>query len=819
MLKKNRTGRYVSFLFILCFFAGINSSATKRYWVGNGTNKNWNSTGNWSATSGGASGASVPVSTDSVYFDGSGTGQCSINATVSIKRLEIGSGYTDTVKQNVNTITVGTSGMVLSGGVFKGGSATISDEGVFTLSGTDFISTSSTITIEGNYNFSAGTFTPNNGTVLFNTTCSITGSTTFYRLTLSTSGANATYSIAAGTTLTCINLFRTDGINQLSVNTGNIVAQGDLTANNGHSSITSGGNATITINGTGNQLFTGRGSAGLGKLCNVTIDKASGTLTLKDFISVNGNWKYLQGTLDVTTYTSDVGFYNTSSTHRITGKHTLGNVSFVFTAANNALVIPAGDTLTVNGTLTTAGTLNGRLDSGVVSAKGHITLMHTHVNFNGNATIYICGTGGQTFTGTTIGQGRIPHVKINKPSGTLTLRNTITVFGHWTYLAGTIDGATFNGTVAFAAGTRNITGSHSLYNVTFYASGSASTNNLGSGDTLTVLGELKLDGSSFATVNTGVLNVQGDLTIANTSSSGGAGSATFNICGTGTQTFTGSGVSNVGYISHIKVNKPSGILNLSNIISLGAVNWTYVAGDVEEGTSTVLFYGSGNVSCKNGAASMSFNNMSVQNGTRTLTSTLKAKGLISIASGKVLNAANNEIHLAGNWSNSGTYTSSGSTLVLNGTGDQFISKSSGTEVVDTLEIKKAGGKAYLNCPVIVNKKLMFTKGVIATSATNYLNFADDAICDLGKDTSYVCGPVRKTGNDAFVFPLGDTLLSGGAYHPLGISAPGNVTDVFTAWYHVGTVSDSTAVDSISLAACEYWTIARNTGKVRPASIR
>lgn len=37
-----------------------------RYWVGSGTN--WNSTASWSATDGGASGASVPISSDNVFF-------------------------------------------------------------------------------------------------------------------------------------------------------------------------------------------------------------------------------------------------------------------------------------------------------------------------------------------------------------------------------------------------------------------------------------------------------------------------------------------------------------------------------------------------------------------------------------------------------------------------------------------------------------------------------------------------------------------------------------------------------------------------------
>src|SRR3990170_1975200 len=116
MWKKTKKNLHIALLFIITFLMSTTTYATKRYWVGTGTNTNWNTTANWAATSGGTNGSSVPVSTDSVYFDGgndttsTGKGQCSINAIVSIKRFEITSGYTDTVKQNSNTITVGTNG-------------------------------------------------------------------------------------------------------------------------------------------------------------------------------------------------------------------------------------------------------------------------------------------------------------------------------------------------------------------------------------------------------------------------------------------------------------------------------------------------------------------------------------------------------------------------------------------------------------------------------------------------------------------------------------------------------------------------------------
>ncbi len=74
--------------------------------------------------------------------------------------------------------------------------------------------------------------------------------------------------------------------------------------------------------------------------------------------------------------------------------------------------------------------------------------------------------------------------------------------------------------------------------------------------------------------------------------------------------------------------------------------------------------------------------------------------------------------------------------------------------------------------------------------------------------SYVNGPVRKEGNDAFTFPVGKT---GAGYRFCGISAPGSTGDIFTAEFFRASAS---ALGSISAGAaplhhvsnCEYWDI-------------
>jgi len=68
-----------------------------RYWVGGGANTNWITAGNWSATSGGSGGASVPTSADDVIFNGVGAtanGTSTISAAITILSITYTSGFT-----------------------------------------------------------------------------------------------------------------------------------------------------------------------------------------------------------------------------------------------------------------------------------------------------------------------------------------------------------------------------------------------------------------------------------------------------------------------------------------------------------------------------------------------------------------------------------------------------------------------------------------------------------------------------------------------------------------------------------------------------
>jgi len=100
-----------------------------RYWVGgHPTNNNWNQTGsgttNWAATSGGAAGASVPGSSDYVFFDGNGNSNSTISATITISRLQIDAGYTSTITHNA-VLTIGGAVWTMHSGFTIAGSSAI----------------------------------------------------------------------------------------------------------------------------------------------------------------------------------------------------------------------------------------------------------------------------------------------------------------------------------------------------------------------------------------------------------------------------------------------------------------------------------------------------------------------------------------------------------------------------------------------------------------------------------------------------------------------------------------------------------------------
>lgn len=798
-------------IFILVIISGLLFSADaiagKRYWIA-GTAAYWNNTANWSSSSGGAGGSSVPGASDTAYFDGNGLGNDTLDVNVSVKWMNVAAGYSGVIYQGAKTITLGTTGGLFSGGTFSGGSASITSTGAITISGTAFTSTSGTLSTNSNFTLSSGSFTHNSGRVRLTGNNTLTGNISMYDLEIKPA-TNATITVASGNTVTANDSLIWNGNgNGITFNTGTFSAKGHMKILS--TNITAGGGTgKIIFNGTGTQKFIGVTTNNAGRLPDIQINKsASDTIKLYNIITAVGDWTYTAGIVDAGT--SVVRFLSTKT---ITGTHALYDV--LFSAGSAAtMTIASGTVLTVAHTLTISGTQSITINAGTIYAQGDISVSNTGTAGGGTGLIVINGNGTQNLTGpATVNNGRLCNVQINKSvSDSLYLVNTISVAGNWTYTNGIIDAG--SSTVYFSD-TKTISGSHALNHVNFSGT-SASTYTISSGTILTAKGDLGFDGSNAIILDTGEIDVQGNLTTSNSSTST-TGTATIVINGTGSQTLTGSGVAGAGKLPNIQIDKSAGTLTLASIISCSG-NWIFVGGTVSPGTSSVGLYGNYNLDGQGTSSTMSFNRLAIGSGIRTLTGNIDVNENLNISTGTTLIGGQYTINVGGNWNGQGTWTYGSGSVVFDGSGYTKIQGSSGATVTFShvsVNRRAAPGSMKLVNPVKIDSSMTLTLGRIITTTTNFLEFSDNATCTVTNDDSaYVCGPVRKTGDDAFTFPLGDTLLHDSiAYHPLGITAPGSATDRFQAQYlAVGQSYGSTIEDTlVSISNCEYWTLERQVG--------
>lgn len=153
------------------------TAAVTRYWVG-GTG-NWSSTGEWASSSGGASGASVPLCHDTVVFDGNSFTAGGQTATADMPRM--GAGISFTGVTNSPTLALSASPLTFFGsftlatGMTVSGTVALLSRGrsslTFTSAGISIGSNSFTIimpggtlTLQDSFSMSTFAFTLSNGT-------------------------------------------------------------------------------------------------------------------------------------------------------------------------------------------------------------------------------------------------------------------------------------------------------------------------------------------------------------------------------------------------------------------------------------------------------------------------------------------------------------------------------------------------------------------------------------------------------------------------------------------------------------------------------
>ena len=174
---------------------------------------------------------------------------------------------------------------------------------------------------------------------------------------------------------------------------------------------------------------------------------------------------------------------------------------------------------------------------------------------------------------------------------------------------------------------------------------------------------------------------------------------------------------------------------------------------------------------------------------------------------------NSSINVLGNLVIDGGFNGDGQTVTFKGFSNSNISGSAASIVFGDLEQNKTTAYTSLSSPITVAGELTLTNGKINTTATNYLNMADNSTTTSGSAASFVNGPMRKTGDDAFVFPVG----KGSKWARLGISAPSNTSDAFTAEYFDAAYSNTSSMATTpspvlnNVSIMEYWDCARTSG--------
>jgi hypothetical protein len=411
-----------------------------RFWVTGGTG-NWNDTSNWSATTGGGSGASVPGSSDTATFDASsGSGTATLDISPDIQTLTC-TGFTGTLAFGTNTISLNSTSTIFTGAT------------TMTVTGTPLIICT---------NSSATGRTLNPGTVTEANSIS-------FRITAGTG------SLGFGANSAFRNLDFTDGTNPTGyaglLGTAALTIYGDFKASTGMTASSSANaltfaatSGTKTINTAGvtfDRAFTFNGVGGTFQLASALTSGATRTFTLT------------AGTLDVNSYTLTTGLFtgtgtgvrqlvtnsvpivitgsgavvvnfgtttnytvDVSPTFNLTYSGSVGTRTISSGSTSNLVVSPnitvtaGSDTITTSGTTTLSNLIftspfTGTLGNATRNIYGNLTLVSGMATpSSGSLVTTFNGVGSQTIT--TAGKTLDFPITFNGVGGTWTIQDALT---------------------------------------------------------------------------------------------------------------------------------------------------------------------------------------------------------------------------------------------------------------------------------------------------------------------------------------------------------------------------------------------------------
>jgi hypothetical protein len=646
----------------------------------------------------------------------------------------------------IASITISTGTLTVSGNVTSGsaqprnqivasGAAILNFAGSFTLGGT-LINPGTTSTI--NFNGNASQTVPGNAALFFTNTnyptVNFTGtgrktfSGAFQILAGRTMTINAASEVdAAGNQITASGATATININGRFFTTDPQGFSGSTTTaiSTTNTSITLGANSTIVYSLVGAQAVTARTYSNLQIKNSNTKTLDAGTTTVSGSLGI-ANFATLAvgtATLNVTGTTRDTGTLTIS-----TGNMTLTGNTFV------------------SGTMTLSGATGTKIFVGKVTVSGTF-------NNSGNGPLQIDGSFANTGT-TTMGTGLITFAG----SGLDTVSSTTTLaFGSITLNKGTdFTNHVLEMSSVFTIGATGLT----LTNGTFKVA-SASTVTLFAAEIGTNPGLVPATAGLWINNGLAVINHPYNFSYtglvritAGTINVGDANDERFRTMG-GTFILDGGTVNVSGRFSRPDTAPNSANITISSgtmtVGTVGNTSAVYPPFGMESGSTfnmsggTIIIQQAGNagtsnfgILLKNTAGSITGGTIQFGNASTPASQTMNIRsrsGLPSIVinnatltcvvdsvlidvqnnvtiTAGTLNLNNNTMRVAGNWSNSGTFTPGTGTVIFDSTLTQTITDASG-ETFHNLTMNKASGVLQMNNNVTVSNTLALTSGTLA----------------------------------------------------------------------------------------------------------
>lgn len=421
--------------------------------------------------------------------------------------------------------------------------------------------------------------------------------------------------------------------------------------------------------------------------------------------------------------------------------------------------------LSGNGNTSTEIGVNGGTSAGVIDFRGNVTISPTNTGggsgFCGNANSRLIFRGNLTL-------GVEAYVNIiNRP-----------------------------GAVEFdGSGTQTVTWNNSSYyceftNVTIGNTNNPTVNQVdGSVPADQILGNLTINGSS-------ILNLGSSRWNGGTPGGGNGNAGTFQISGTGKVV----SANNAG--GHPGNNFPS---RFSNYVLASASTVEYSAA---AGTTQTIFDGVtyGNLILTN--SSGSGNALKNAGGNITVTGNVQINGNTTLD----LTTSNRTISLGGNWSNNGTFTARNGTIRLTSTtaGRTLSGSMTGSNAFANLQFDGSGSWT-LQQPAEYSGQLTLTNGILTTSTANLLTATGSATASFtsGSATSYINGPMAKSGTTDFTFPVGAT---GAGMRQIAITAPSSSSTFRAQFFRAGAPNNTLLGPGLArISSCEHWMLDRTAG--------